>query len=389
MLVIRVSNTCYSACAGWWVNGQQEERDSEQTPVTGRKTPRRRAPTSRDVAQRAGVSRTVVSFVLNNRPNSGIPKTTCQRVLQAAADLGYRPNRAARSLVSGQTRQFGVLVGEKRNDAYGDAFLPSLMRGIDTVARENGYRIQFEYLDENAEQSALASFREGTTDGMLVWGPSQSSRALEAIVEAGATVIVIGDPATVDCPSADIDNAAAARDAVEHLLQHGYRDIALITNVPLSYGTSRARLAGYLHALESAGLRPNADHIVAGELDEESGRRAMTKILVTRPLPRAVFAASDQVAIGALGALLDAGIRVPEDVAIVGFDDLPLVASIHPTLSTVRVPATALGRIATQRLIDLIEGRPVSPKRIILPTKFVARRSCGCKEVQSADTSST
>lgn len=340
----------------------------------------RRPPTSRDVAQRAGVSRTVVSFVLNNRPHSGIPDATRQRVLQAAAELGYLPNRAARALASGRTRQLAVLVGETRNDAFGDAFLPTLLRGIDAAAREGGYRILFEYLDETTEQQALTSFRESTSDGMLVWAPGQTSGVLDGFVRAGADIMVVGDPGSAPCPSVDIDNGAAVRAAVEHLLGHGYRDIALITNVPLSFASSRARLAGYLAALEAADIHPNAGRIVSGDLDEESGRRAIEKILSARPLPRAVFAASDQVAIGALGALQRAGVRVPDEVALVGFDDIPLAASVHPALSTVRVPASELGRLASRRLIDLIEGRPVKPTRVILPTSFIARRSCGCEE---------
>jgi LacI family transcriptional regulator len=342
---------------------------------------RRRPPTSRDVAQRAGVSRTVVSFVLNNRPHSGIPESTRQRVLQAAAELGYLPNRAARALASGRSRQIAVLVGETRNDAYGDAFLPSLLRGIDAAARAGGYRILFEYLDETTEQQALTSFRESTSDGVLVWAPEQSSSVLDGFIRDGAAIVVIGDPDSAPCLSVDIDNSAAARTAVEHLLGHGYRDVAMITNVPLSFASSRARLAGYLAALDAAEIRPNAEWIVPGDLDEESGRRAMEKALAWRPLPRAVFAASDQVAIGALGTLQRAGIRVPEDVALVGFDDIPLAASVHPALSTIRVPASELGQLASRRLIDLIEGRSVEPARVILPTSLITRLSCGCAEV--------
>lgn len=362
------------------VSDGSSDKDAGQSPAEGARRPPKRPPTSRDVAERAGVSRTVVSFVLNNRPHTGIPETTRLRVLQAAAELGYLPNRAARALASGRSRQLAVLVGETRNDAYGDAFLPSLLRGIDAAARAGGYRILFEYLDEDTEQQALTSFRESTSDGMLVWAPGQASAVLDQFIREGAAVMVIGDPGSTPCPSVDIDNGLAARAAVEHLLGHGYRDVALITNVPLSFSSSRARLAGYLAALEAADIVPNAERIVPGDLDEESGRRAMEKVLEWRPLPRAVFAASDQVAIGALGALQRASIRVPEDVALVGFDDIPLAASVHPALSTVRVPASELGQLATTRLIDLVEGRSVEPMRVVWPTSFIARRSCGCAD---------
>lgn len=352
----------------------------ERSPSDARQAPRR-PPTSRDVAQRAGVSRTVVSFVLNDRPHSGIPDATRQRVLRAAAELGYLPNRAARALASGRTRQLAILVGETRNDAYGDAFLPTLLRGIDAAAREGGYRILFEYLEETSGQQALTSLRESTADGMLVWAPGPTSGVLDEFVRAGAAVMVIGDPGSTVCPSVDIDNVAAARAAVEHLLGHGRRDVAMITNVPLSFASSRARVAGYQAALQAAEIPPTSERVVPGDLDEESGRRAMERMLTWRPLPRAVFAASDQVAIGALGALQRAGLRVPDEVALVGFDDIPLAASVHPALSTIRVPAGEMGRLATRRLIDQIEGRPVEPKRVILPTSLVTRLSCGCPEL--------
>jgi DNA-binding LacI/PurR family transcriptional regulator len=353
---------------------------SRPTPDDAAPPARPRRVTSRDVAERAGVSRTVVSFVLNDRPNSGIPEVTRQRVLAAAAALGYRPNRAARTLASGRTHQISVLVGETRNDAYGDLFLPALLRGIDGATQERGYRILFAYLGQSGEQDALAAVRDSASDGLLFWGPDPASAALATVVATGAPTVVVGEPAAVDCPSVDIDNEAAARVAVGHLLGHGYRDVAMITNVGLDYGSSRRRVTGYLAALAAAGLSPRPQRIVPGSLDQESGRQAMEQLLRDRPWPRAVFAASDQVAVGALGALLGAGVRVPEEVAVVGFDDVPLAASVHPRLSTVRVPATELGQVAARRLIDRIEGRPVEPWRVILPTSFVARRSCGCDE---------
>ncbi|HEX5415555.1 MAG TPA: LacI family DNA-binding transcriptional regulator [Chloroflexota bacterium] len=356
------------------------DKDAKERSPCDARPPARRPPTSRDVAQRAGVSRTVVSFVLNDRPHSGIPDATRQRVLRAAAELGYLPNRAARALASGRSRQLAILVGETRNDAYGDAFLPTLLRGIDAAARAGGYRILFEYLEETSGQEALTSLRESTADGMLVWAPAPTSGVLDAFVRAGAAIVVIGDPGSSGCLSVDIDNVAAARVAVEHLLGHGYRDVAMITNVPLSFASSRARVDGYRAALRAAEIPLSADRIVPGDLDEDSGRRAMERMLTWRPLPRAVFAASDQVAIGALGALQRAGVRVPEQVALVGFDDIPLATSVHPALSTIRVPAGELGRLATRRLIEQIEGRTSEPTRVILPTSLVARRSCGCTE---------
>ena len=354
--------------------GQDESSAARQRRPVGR----RRTPTSRDVAERAGVSRTVVSFVLNNRPHTGISEATRQRVLRAANELGYRPNSAARSLVSGRTRTIGVVVSETRTDAFGDAFLPELLRGIDGSARAVGFRIQLEYLaDQQAHNPYLTPFREGRVDGLLVCGPRSDDTALKEVVEAGLPTMVIGNPGVAGCPSVDIDNTDAARTAVTHLIEHGYRRIGLITNLPLTYASSQARMAGYRQALAEADLALRESWIIEGGLGAASGQQAMERLLSLEPRLDAVFAASDQVALGALVAIQGAGLRVPDDVALIGFDDLPAASLVRPKLSTMQVPAADLGRIASRRLLDLIDGQPLDSVRVLLPTTLVLRHSCG------------
>lgn len=364
-------------------DGEPEDSSSPTTPTDAANPPRqgtrakRSTPTSRDVATRAGVSRTVVSFVLNDRPHSGIPEETRQRVIRAARELGYRPNRAARSLVSGSTRTIGVFVGETRNDAYGDAFLPALLRGIDASARSVGYRIVLQHLEDlSANNPYLEPLRDGSVDGVLVCGPRQNDRALAELAESGAPTMVIGNPEPAGCPSVDVDNAEAAFVATNHLLEHGYRRIALITNAPLEFASGRERAIGYRRAMSAAGLDPE-DRLVEGGMDETSGRQATKRLLDRSPRPEAVFAASDQVAFGVLAALQGAGIRVPDEVALFGFDDLSLASHLQPPLSTVHVPASDLGRIASSRLLDVIDGRTPGESRMILPTRLVLRLSCG------------
>ena len=339
---------------------------------------RRPPPTSQDVADRAGVSRTVVSFVLNNRPHTGISDETRHRVLRAAAELDYRPNRAARNLVSGLTHTLGVVVSETRQDAYGDAFLPSLLRGVDDAARTAGYRILIDYLDDrdNARLS-LAMVRERAIDGVIVCGPDPDRQVLGLLVEEGIPSVVVGDPGSYACPSVDIDNVGAARTAVAHLVAHGYRRVGMISNVPFRFPSAQSRRQGFLEALHAAGIEGDDRLIVEGELDDGSGRQAMEKLLHLAPRPEAVFAASDQVAFGALAAVHAAGLRVPDDLALVGFDNLPLAAHSHPALSTVQVPAVDLGRTAGECLLGLVDHREPELTRVILPTKLVVRDSCG------------
>ena len=339
---------------------------------------RRRPPTSQDVADRAGVSRTVVSFVLNNRPHTGISDETRQRVLRAAAELDYRPNRAARNLVSGLTHTLGVVVSETRQDAYGDAFLPSLLRGVDDAARIAGYRILIDYLDDRDNaHSSLAMVRERAIDGVIVCGPGPERHVLGLLVEEGIPSVVVGDPGNYACPSVDIDNVAAARSAVAHLVAHGYRRVGMISNVPFHFPTAQSRRQGFLDALHAGGIEEDERMIVEGGLDDGSGRRAMEILLQLAIRPDAVFAASDQVAFGALAAVHAAGLRVPDELAIIGFDNLPLAAHTHPSLSTVQVPAVDLGRAAGQCLLVLVDHRQPELMRVLLPTKLAVRDSCG------------
>lgn len=369
------------------VDDAQARGSDESTPQAGPPAKsRRRSPTSRDIAERAGVSRTVVSFVLNNRPHVGISDETRRRVLQAVAELGYRPNSAARSLVSGRTSTIGVVVNERRPDAYGDAFLPELLRGIDASCREVGYRMLLEYLGERqSENPYLVLLQEGRVDGLIVCGPHPDEQSLSQLVQSGAPAMIIGDAGDSGCPSVDVDNVEAAQQAVAHLCAHGYTRIALITNAALTAPSSRGRTQGYRRALAAARLPVDDSLIVEGDLDEASGRRGMSRLLGLVPRPDAVFAASDQIAVGALAALREAGLRAPEDVALVGFDDLALASLVHPALTTVRVPAGELGRSAGRRLVDQIGGASLEQLRLILPTSLVLRQSCGRHSAQGGD----
>lgn len=331
---------------------------------------------------RAGVSRTVVSFVLNNRPHTGIPEETRERVLRAAAELHYHPNRAAQSLVKGRTGTIAVVVSESRHDAYGDAFLPALLRSVEGSARAEGYHVVLHYLgeastDDDPDVRRLDLLRAGGFDGFLVCGPRQNDRVLAMLLESGVPSITIGHPGALICPSVDIDNSAAARRAVEHLLGHGYRRIALVTNAPLAFVSSQDRSVGYRQALAEANVPFEEALVAEAGLDDGAGQRAISEILSHGERPDAVFAASDQVALGVLAGLQRVGLKVPTDIALVGFDDLPLATQVHPTLTTIHVPIDDLGRVAAKHLVDLINGRGPEADRFLLPTGLQLRESCG------------
>ena len=334
---------------------------------------RRRRPTSADVASRAGVSRTTVSLVLNDRSES-IPETTRRRVLEAARELGYHPDHSARGLAGGRSQTLALVLRQSAEQVAGDALLAETLRGLATAARSASFRVLVEPLTPG-EATYGDLVRSGRADGLVVSGPLFDDPELADLVADGFPIVIQGHLPGASAPSVDVDNEASARLAVDHLLELGHRRIACITNAALTYTAAADRLAGYREALATAGVPAAAELVEEGAFDAASGHRAMTRIL-ERGRPDAVFAASDVVALGAIGALRGAGLRVPDDVSIVGFDDVPLAAYFDPPLTSIRVPAYDLGLAAGHALLDRIAGREV-PSRTLLPTELIVRASTG------------
>ena len=334
--------------------------------------PARRRPTSADVAARAGVSRTTVSFVLNRRADVQIPRATWRRVEEAARELGYHPNSPARQLAAGQSLTLGFVLRQSAEQVAADALLSETLWGLASAARSGGYRVLVEPLAPG-EGTYADLLRSQRVDGLVVSGPRTDDDELTALVRDGFPVVLQGFRPDIDAPSVDVDNEAGARGAVEHLLAGGHRVIACVTNAPLAYTAATARLAGYRGALTAAGIAPDPRLVVEGDFDAASGHQAMAALL-GRVRPTAVFVASDVVAFGVLRALRDARLRVPDDVSVVSFDDIALAEHFDPPLTTVRLPAHALGAAAGRALMDRVAGRPVEP-RTLLPTQLIVRDS--------------
>jgi LacI family transcriptional regulator, galactose operon repressor len=329
-------------------------------------------PTSDDVAALAGVSRTTVSFVLNDRPGTNISPATRARVLAAAAQLGYQPNASARGLAGGRSQTIGLVLRQTPEQVAEDALLAETLRGLSAAARLARYRVLVEpYHVGNGSYGDL--IRSHGADGLVVSGPREDDEELRGLVRDQAPVILQGSLAGLPVPSVDIDNLEAARVAVRHLVELGHRTIGCVTNAPLVYTAACERVAGYRAALADAGIPFDQALVVEAEFDATSGHAAIQRLL-SRADMTAVFVASDIVAVGVLTALREAGKRIPEDVAVVGFDDIPLAAHLDPPLTTVRLPAYELGRAAGSALLDRIAGRPVQD-RTILPTELLVRSS--------------
>lgn len=345
--------------------------------------------TSHTVAERAGVSRTTVSFVLNDR-DAGIPEETRARVLRAAAELGYVPSAAAQTLARGQARTLGLVVCHAQH-LLTDAFLPIVVYGLTQVARERGYRTLVEPLEDVGAPHAYQELvRAKQIDGLLVLNPRADDRRLPELIDAGFPVVTVGRPPGGHGHSLDVDNVAAAREATAHLLRLGHRRVAHLGYGSPRFTTVAERLSGYRAALEEAGAPVEDAYVAFANYSAASGADAMRALLAragpAQPPFTALFCGNDTVAIGAMAALRDAGLRVPEDVAVVGFDDVPMAAFTAPPLTTVRSPLLPMAEAAAHRLVDLVEGLAIAEIATQLPTELVVRASCGAPAAPVADT---
>lgn len=340
----------------------------------------RRRVTSHDVARRAGVSRATVSMVLNRSDAVVISAETRQRVLEAAAALGYRPNSAARMLVRGDTETIGLVVTDPQVLAV-DGFVPQLLYGISQATQESGYRILLEGVEPGAGPHAYGELVEGRRiDGLIVLNPPTDAPQIHALIDRGFPLVLLGSVRHPREHAVNFSTRRAIRRSMDHLAGLGHRAIAHIGFSPPGFVATDARLNSYRESLRAHGIEPDDRLVAYGAFSAESGHRAMRELLDRGgERPTAVLAGNDTIALGALAALTDAGLSVPDDIALVGFDDLPFAALLRPALTTVRNPGVEQGRQAAQLLIRLLKGETVEQRRIALPTELVVRDSCGAR----------
>ncbi|MFS2280764.1 LacI family DNA-binding transcriptional regulator [Microbacterium sp. OR21] len=324
--------------------------------------------TIEEVAARAGVSRSTVSRVVNG--STAVSAEALAAVQAAIAELGYAPNRAARSLASRQTHAIGLVVPEDTTRFFGDPFLASVVAGIGSRLAESEYILNLLIASDDPDGKMTRFVRNGGVDAAIIVSHHASDSFVERIAEA-VPVVFGGRPATVRDSDiiVDVDNEAAARAATEHLIAIGRRRIATITGT-MSMSVSVDRRDGFLAALADAGLQSFGE--VDGDFSEQGGAEAARRLLQRDERPDAIFVASDLMARGAIGVLGSAALRVPEDVAIIGFDDSPLAAASD--LTSVRQPMFTQGEMLGGMVIDLLAGR--RPDALtILPTELIVRGS--------------
>ncbi len=329
-------------------------------------------PTIHDVAQLAEVSIATVSRVLNG--TGRVSEASRERVMAATLELDYAPNGAARSLTTRSHGTLGVLLP----DLHGH-FFSEIIRGIDQAARTQGYQVlvSSSHADTKAVLSAARSMR-GRIDGAILMAPDDESVEAVELIRRRFPVVLLNPRSPVgSCDAVSIANFDGARAITQHLLGLGHRRIATIRG-PLGNVDAEERLRGYREALMDVGLAPSPALELPGDFTECSGFRVAEDVLRARPRPSAVFAANDSMAVGLMSALDSFGIRVPQDLAVVGFDDIATARYMNPPLTTVSVDAFSLGQNAARMMFYRARGPESVPvRREILPAPVVVRRSCG------------
>lgn len=338
----------------------------------------RKRVTSKDVAEKVGVSRTTVSLVLNNVQGIQISSETRQKVIDAANELGYVPDATAQALVSRRTKAIGLVLTRSQHHIATDAFLPKIISGLLTTAKKHNVRMLVDWVETEHQDSAYFELaRAKRIDGMILSTPRLNDAALKALENVDTPTVMMGSIAGSKLPFVDVDNTKAAEKAVSYLIGLGHRNIACISNAPPEYTAAPERVMGFKNVLTQMDIPINEDLIRYADFDPESGYECMTSLLKTGKKFTAVFVASDNVAIGAKSALREAGWRIPEDVSLIGFDDIPWAKYSDPPLTTIKLPADSLAQSACTLLLDLIKDRGGEKQnQIILDTELIIRKSC-------------
>jgi len=330
--------------------------------------------TIRDVARRAGVSPMTVSRVIND--SALVSAGTRRRVEDAIGELGYVPSRLARGLSARRTGTLAVIVPDVANP-----FFTLIVRGAEDVARRAGYRVILcdTRGDLAVEREVIEEMLAHRVEGILIAPVNDRSREHLRRLTAFNVPFVLVDRTVrgVDADTVLGDSADGAQRLVEHLLSLGHRRVGMIVESD-DVSTARDRRRGYETALQAAGLPVDPELVVRARVDPEGGREGMRRLLTLDEPPTAVFTVNNLVAVGAIEAVRGAGLEVPDDVALVCFDDIEYASRLYPFLTVMEQPAETFGTLSTQLLLERIENRaPERSRVVVLPAQFVVRRSCG------------
>jgi DNA-binding LacI/PurR family transcriptional regulator len=337
-------------------------------------TRQRGRPTLEVVAERAGVSRATASRVVNG--SSRVSPEAHAAVTRAVSALGYVPNRAARSLATRRTDTLVLIVHERPDTVFEDPFFANVLRGVNVALSDTDLQLVLLHVRGDQQRDrAMRYIRNGHVDGALLISLHGEDPMPIAIKAAGIPMVTMGRPlARRNADYVDSDNAGGGHEAVRHLVASGRRCLATVAG-PLDMSAGIDRLRGYVDATRAAEMSAASERVACSDFTEGGGYSAMRELIAATPEIDGVFVASDLMAIGAMRALRALGRRVPDDVAVVGFDDLPPAAYAVPPLTTVRQPVGQLGQEMVELLLHRLSEPRGDPKAIILPVELVVRSS--------------
>jgi DNA-binding LacI/PurR family transcriptional regulator len=336
--------------------------------------------TIKDIAEKAGVSKTSVSFAFNDPGR--LPEATVQRILEVAEELGYIPDPVARSMITGRTCTLGVLVPQPIPEIIRNPFLSEFLEGVGEVCTKAGFSLMIVPPLEGSINRAIIN---AAVDGFLTLGLEPFKAAMVVLKKRAVPYVMVdGDPVE-GVPAVNVDDETGSREAMRFVLSAGHRDVTILAirsgkegRYREYAGTLRRRMAGYLTALSEYGLELDGNHVRLLECASTAsgGRSAFQEIWKGKHRPTALVAMSDILAIGAMGAARDAGVRITEDLSIIGFDDLPISSWVNPPLTTISQPLRRKGKLAADMLVKHIEGQ-IEPEHLVLRTQLIVRESVG------------
>lgn len=329
--------------------------------------------TLEDIARMSGVSRSTVSRVINGHYH--VSQDTRARVEDIIRSVGFQPNLAARSLAAGRTRVLGLVIPTAVTAIFTDPYFPLVIQGASYACNALDYSIMLWLAEPEYERRTIGRIlHNGIVDGVIVSSMLVDDPLLARLSESKQPFVTIGrHPIDESINYIDVDNRSGAQQAVTHILRTGHRRVGVI-NGPEGTFHSWERFQGCKDAMRQRGLQLLPELVAQGDFSDASGYHAMKQLLPHRP--DAVFVASDAMAFGCMRAIQDADLRIPQDIAVVGFDDIPAAAISKPPLTTVRQPIQRMGSLAAEILIDMIEHPSPQPRHLVLPTELVIRSSC-------------
>jgi alanine racemase len=336
-----------------------------------------------EIASKAGVSKTAVSFAFNNPER--LSEVTVKHILKISEDLGYSPDPLARSMTTRRTGSIGLLVPQPIPEIIRNPFIPELIEGIGEICTQQGLSLM---IVPPLKGSMRRAIENAAVDGFITLGLEEYKATMVVLRQRGVPFVTVDSDPIEGVPAVNIDDESGARSAMQYVLDAGHREIAILAirsgkegRWEEYHGTLRHRIDGYSAALNGAGLdldrhtsKRKQIRLVECTCTEKGGQAGFRALWKSKHRPTAVVAMSDIIAIGVMSAALEAGIRIPEDLSIVGFDDIPLASLVTPPLTTIAQPLCRKGKLAAELLLNYIDGR-LNPTHETLPTSLVVRKS--------------